>query len=58
LTDNPYSQSFYNNHGQLWKQLDPDGFITFYTYNAKGEQEYTIVALNNNTRQSATTKPC
>ena len=51
LSDNPYSQSFYNNQGQLWKQVDPDGVTTFYTYTAKGEQEYTIVALNNNTRQ-------
>jgi YD repeat-containing protein len=40
------TQSFYNNPGQLWKQVDPDGNITLYTYNARGEQDYTLVALS------------
>ncbi len=44
--DSASSQSFYNNQGQLWKQVDPDNDITLTTYNAKGEPEYTIVALS------------
>ena len=45
LSDNPYSRSFYNGKGQLWKQVDPDGVTTLFTYNSKGEQEYQIVAI-------------
>jgi len=41
----PYSQSFYNGKGQLWKQRDPDDVITLSKFNGKGEQEYSIVAL-------------
>jgi RHS repeat-associated protein len=44
--DSASSQSFYNNQGQVWKQVDPDNVITFTTYSAKGEPEYTIVALS------------
>ena len=51
LSDNPASYSYYNSQGQLWKEVDPDGVTTFYIYNAKGEQEYTITAVNDNTRQ-------
>ncbi len=43
--DGSYSQSFYNNQGQLWKQVDPDNVTTFYTYNAKGELAYTATAM-------------
>ena len=46
----PYSESFYNNAGQLWKQRDPDGVITFSTYNDQGEQEYTITAISDTAR--------
>jgi len=42
-TDNPFSQSWYNSKGQLWKQVDPDGIISLYFYNAKGELETTAV---------------
>ena len=45
LSDNPCSRSFYNGKGQLWKQVDPDGVTTLFTYNSKGEQEYQIVAV-------------
>ncbi len=33
----PYSQSWYNNLGQLEKQRDPDNVVTLYRYDAKGE---------------------
>jgi RHS repeat-associated protein len=46
--DGHYSQSFYNSQGQLWKQIDPDGVITLYQYNAKDELAYTAVDLNQN----------
>jgi len=45
LTDNPYTRFWFNAQNQLWKQRDLDGVITFHTFNAKGEPEYTIQAL-------------
>ena len=30
------------------EQIDPDGVTTLYQYNAKGEQEYTVVDINQN----------
>jgi RHS repeat-associated protein len=45
-TNYPYSESYYDPNGQLWKQRDPDGDITFYTYNSNGQREYTITALS------------
>jgi RHS repeat-associated protein len=48
--DSAYSQSFGNNQGQTWKQVDPDNVITFTTYNAKGQPEYTILALSATSR--------
>jgi RHS repeat-associated protein len=44
----PASTSFYNNLGQLWKQMDPDGLTTLFGYNAKGEQAYTAMDSNRN----------
>jgi YD repeat-containing protein len=44
--DGHCSQSFYNSQGQLWKQIDPDGIVTLYQYNAKGEQTCKAVAMN------------
>jgi RHS repeat-associated protein len=44
----PYSESVYNNKGQLVKERDPDNVITLYQYNAKGEQEYIALDLNSN----------
>lgn len=46
--DGSYSQSYYNGQGQLFKQIDPDGVITLYRYNAKGELAYTAVDMNRN----------
>ena len=48
--NNVVSSNCYNNQGQIWKKVDPDGVTTLYTYNAKGDQEYTIVALRDDTR--------
>ncbi|HHY86444.1 MAG TPA: hypothetical protein GYA07_13065 [Verrucomicrobia bacterium] len=48
--DNPFSIRYYNNQGQVWKEVDPDGVTTLYVYNAKGEREYTITALAATTR--------
>ncbi len=42
----PASQSFYNRQGQLARQVDPDGVATLYAYNAKGEQEYTVIDMH------------
>lgn len=47
-TPYPYTQNFYNNLGQLWKQQDADGVVTLFQYNAKGEQEYTALDVNQN----------
>jgi len=44
----PYRQSFYNNLGQLWKERDPDGVVTLYGFNAKGDREYTCIDSNLN----------
>jgi len=41
----PYSQKFFNDKGQLWKQRDADGVIEAYIYNARGEVEYTMAGL-------------
>ena len=46
--NNATSQSLYNNLGQLWRQVDPDGVATLYQYNARGEVEFTAVDLNQN----------
>ncbi len=51
-TPYPYSQSFYNNQGQLWKQRDPDGVETVFQYNAKGEPEYTALDVDHNATSS------
>ena len=47
--DGHYSQFFYNSQGQLARQVDPDGVIKLYQYNAKGYVAYTATAMNNNT---------
>ncbi|MEI6785350.1 MAG: type IV secretion protein Rhs, partial [Verrucomicrobiota bacterium] len=46
--DNAFSQSWYNNLGQLTNQVDPDGVITLYAYNGKGEREYSALDLDRN----------
>src|SRR6266853_6615264 len=37
-----YSQRSYKDNGQLWKERDPDGVLTVYIYNTRGEVEYTM----------------
>ena len=44
--DNPYSQRFYNSLGQLSKTRDPDGVITLYVYDAKGELVRQVADLD------------
>ncbi|MCW5551781.1 MAG: RHS repeat-associated core domain-containing protein [Verrucomicrobiae bacterium] len=44
----PSQQSYFNAKGQLTNQVDPDGVMTLYQYNAKGGVEYTAVDLNTN----------
>jgi RHS repeat-associated protein len=44
----PTSTSTYNNKGQLIKQVEPDNIATLYQYNAKGEQEYTVIDMDQN----------
>jgi len=42
-SDNPYSQRFYKDNGQLWKERDPDGVLTVSIFTARGEVEYTMI---------------
>lgn len=44
--DDAYTQSYYNNAGQLWKQRDADGVVTLYAYNGEGQQEYTALDMD------------
>jgi len=46
-SDNASSQFYFNNLGQLWKQVDPDGNITLST-NINYIEQYTIVDTNRN----------
>ena len=46
----PATLSYFNGQGQLWKQIDPDGVTTLYTYNGKGELTYSITTLSDSTR--------
>ena len=56
----PCSQSYYNEYGQRWKQVDPDGVTTLYIYNNsqnnfnQGRVQYTITALSTTARGLAT----
>jgi RHS repeat-associated protein len=45
-SDNSYSQSVFNNLGQLVKEIDPDNVTRLYAYNGKGELEYTTTDMN------------
>ena len=47
-SDNPFTLTFYNDVGQMWKQVDPDGVSTLYQYNAKGELAYTALDMDRN----------
>jgi RHS repeat-associated protein len=44
----PFSISYFDNFGHLTNTIDPDGISTLYTYNSKGEQEYTVLDYNQN----------
>ena len=44
--DGTYRQSFYDRSGKLCKQRDPDGRITLYAYNARGELEFTALDVD------------
>ncbi len=46
FADGAYSQSYFNNKGQLWKQRDPDGIVTLFAYNGRGELETTAIDLD------------
>ena len=46
--DGHYSQSYYNNLGQLTNSIDPDGVSTLYAYNGKGELAFTTVDVSHN----------
>jgi len=43
--DNASSQQYYQANGQLWMTSDPDGVLTVYTYNDRGEVEDTMTGL-------------
>ena len=44
----PTALSTFNTKGQLTNHIDPDGVITLYAYNAKGEQVYSVLDSNRN----------
>lgn len=46
----PFRQSSFNAKGQLWKERDPDGVVTLYGYNNRGEREFTCLDANQNDR--------
>jgi RHS repeat-associated protein len=46
LADNPGRRSYYNALGQRWQEIDPDGVVTLFAYNAKGELITTAVDVN------------
>lgn len=52
-TTYPSQRSYYNDYGQRWKQVDPDGVTTLFVFNNLGEVEYTILALDADTQAIA-----
>ncbi|HEV2208262.1 MAG TPA: RHS repeat-associated core domain-containing protein [Verrucomicrobiae bacterium] len=48
-TTPPLQQTLYNEFGQVWKQIDPDGVTTLFCYNAKAQLEYQVLAVMNTT---------
>lgn len=44
--DGAASQSFFNSKGQLVQQTDPDGVMTLFAYNGKGEQESAAIDID------------
>jgi YD repeat-containing protein len=47
-SDGSKARSYFNDNGQLVKQVAEDGVTTLLAYNAKGEQEYVAVDMNQN----------
>jgi RHS repeat-associated protein len=47
-SDSSFTQSFFNNQGQLVNQRDPDGVFTLSGYNSRGQVEYGALDLNTN----------
>ena len=48
LLEGATNQSFFNNKGQLIKQVDPDGVTTLYEYNDRGEREVVAIDMDRN----------
>ena len=46
VSTSPTALSYFNNYGQVWKQVDPDGVINLYAYNGRGQREYSLTALS------------
>lgn len=44
--DGAFASKEYNDLGQLVKESDPDGVVTLYAYNGKGEREVTAIDLD------------
>lgn len=44
----PASVSYFNSLGQLSEQVDPDGVVTLYQYDDKGQLVYTATDMNGN----------
>ena len=44
--DGAFSQSYFNNQGQLWREVDPDNVTSLSVFNGKGEVAYSIAALS------------
>lgn len=44
--DGAFSQSYFNNQGQLWRGVDPDSVTSLSVFNGKGEVAYSIAALS------------
>ncbi len=53
--DGASAQNYYNGAGQLWKSVDPDDIRTLFGYNAKGEQDTTIIDMEKGDSFSLTT---
>jgi YD repeat-containing protein len=44
----PAAQTYFNTYGQLSEQVDPDGVITVFLYNGRGELQDTVLDANRN----------
>jgi len=46
--DGAFSQTFYNQKGQVTNEIDPDSVSTLYQYNNRASREYSVLDLNRN----------